>query len=305
MPPVNYRRVLACLAIGTSAAFCSWFLQTYASKRPGGDFSWSMQAARDLLKGRDPYSYPVHAHFIPYPLPAAFVGLPFSCFTPAIGAAIFYGISTALLAYSLATRSKNRLWVFLAMPFWFAMVWAQWTPMIMAAAFIPVLLPVVLIKPQIALPVALTHWSKAGIYTCLIVAVISLAVYPTWPLVWLSQIKSYQRFFPVLSLPFGPLLLLAVLRWRDPDAQLFLLIALFPQRHFYDAFTLWLIPKTKKEIIPTVALSWGAWIWKTQNPTMQSHEVGLVSVVFFFLPMLSVLLLRPYFTSIERETSKA
>lgn len=267
---------------------------------------WAMQAARDLTDGHDPYSYPPHAHFIPYPLPAALAGLPFSFFTPAVGAALFYGISTGLLAFALFTRSKHRLWVFLAMPFWFAMVWAQWTPLIMAAAFFPMLLPVVLIKPQIALPIGLTHLTMIGIYSCIGVGLISVIVYPSWPIVWLSQIKDYQRFFPFLSLPFGPLLLLALLRWRDSDARVFLLISLFPQRHFYDAFVLWLIPKTRREILPTVALSWGAWIWKAYyHPHMQSPEVGLVSVLFFFLPMLSVILLRGYFTSIVRESSNA
>lgn len=251
-----------------------------------------MRAASDLLSATDPYGYPVHAHFIPYPLPAAFVGLPFSFFAPAVGAALFYGLSTALLAWGLSFQSKNRLYVFLAMPFWFAMVWAQWTPLIMAAAFIPVLLPVVLIKPQIALPVGLTRWSKTGLYACVVVLVLSVAIYPTWPLVWLSQIKSYQRFFPFLSLPFGPLLLLALLRWRDPDARLLLLVSIFPQRHFYDAFVLWLIPKTKREIIPTAILSWGAYIWKHLYPEMGTQTVGFVSVLFFFLPMLVVIMMR-------------
>lgn len=289
-------RISLCLALGAASCCLSYWLQTYTSKVPGGDFLWAMRAGAELFNGQDPYARTPGPHMLPYPLPAAFVGFPFSFFPPAIGAGLFFGLSAGVLVFVLTRRHASRPLILLAMPFWFAMVWAQWSPLIMAAAFIPALLPVILIKPQIALPVGLTHWSKSGLYACLAVMAISLAIYPTWPLVWLSQIQAgqhyYQRYFPFLSLPFGPLLLLALLRWREPDARLLFMISLFPQRHFYDSFVLWLIPKSKREIIPTAILSWGAYVWKHLYPTMETQTVGSVSVLFFFLPMLFIILSR-------------
>lgn len=287
------KRLVASLIVAVLSALVTWAAQTYVTAWPGGDFSQSILAARDLLAGLDPYARRPDSYWVPYPLPAAFVALPFSFCAMTIGAALFMGVSAGLLAFGL-TRDGNfdRLLIFDAMPFWFALVWAQWTPFIMAAAFIPALLPVVLIKPQIALPVALTRLTRIGIYCCIAVGLLSLAIYPTWPLVWLSQIGQYQKFFPILSLPFGPFLLLALLRWRDKDARLLLLAALMPQRMFYDAFILWLIPKTKREMLATVTVSWGAWLWKLAHPEMTSEQFGFASVLFFFLPMLCVVLSR-------------
>jgi len=290
-PPIV--RALTAGFICGATAWLSWAAQVYVSHKPGGDLLWAMTAGADLLFGRDPYRYVTGPYWTPYPLPAAFVGLPFSFFPPAIGAALFFGVSSGLLAYGIARTDNKRLLIFTSLPFWFALVWAQWSPLIMAAAFIPVLLPVILIKPQIALPVGLNHFTRVGFYCCVLVATLSLLLYPRWPLVWLSQIGQYQRFFPILTIPIGPVLLLALLRWRDPDVRLFLLAAVFPQRHFYDAFILWLIPRTRKEILPTAAISWGAWIWKANRPNMTTSEVGLVSCLFFFLPILCVILLRP------------
>jgi len=287
-----WKRALIALSVSVISAVLSWFAQVQLT-RAGGDLLWAITAGSDLLAGRDPYGHPIGPHWSPYPLPAALVGIPFSLFPPAVGAALFFGISSGLLAYCLIKKeSYVRLLIFISMPFWFALIWTQWSPLIMASAFIPVLLPIVLIKPQIALPVGLTHLTRVGVCCCLGVALLSLIIYPRWPLVWISQIREYQRFFPVAT-PIGPLLLIALLRWRDKDAQLFLLASLFPQRHFYDAFTLWLIPKTAKEIVLTAVFSWGAWFWKAYHPNMASSEVGLVSTLFFFLPMLCVILLRP------------
>jgi len=83
----------------------------------------------------------------------------------------------------------------------------------------------------------------------------SLLLYPGWPAVWISQIGSYQRFYPWAT-ALGPLLFLALLDWRNRDAQLFLIASLLPRRYFYDVFVLWLIPKTRKEIIPMSIVSW-------------------------------------------------
>jgi len=44
----------------------------------------------------------------------------------------------------------------------------------------------------------------------------------------------------------GPLLLVALLRWRRPDARLLLVLACVPQSFlFYDQLPLWLIPRTR------------------------------------------------------------
>lgn len=86
--------------------------------------------------------------------------------------------------------------------------------------------------------------------------------------------------------------MLALWRYRERDAWLLLLAALLPQRWFFDSFTLWLIPQSRREILPTVLVSWGAGIWRWYHYPANFTEVGRVAVIFIYLPMLAVLLLR-------------
>jgi hypothetical protein len=83
-----------------------------------------------------------------------------------------------------------------------------------------------------------------------------------------------------------------VLRYRKRDARMLLVSALMPQRWFYDAFILWYIPKSRREIIWTVFFSWGAGILRWHRFPHSFTEAGRWSVLFLYLPMLAVVLLR-------------
>jgi len=148
-------------------------------------------------------------------------------------------------------------------------------------------------KPQLGLPVALTHFSRRGVLTCIAVALLTVVAMPHWPLLWLGQLKNYEHFIPLLVLP-GPLLALALWRYRDQDAWFLVLTALMPQRWFFDAFILWLIPKSRREILFTAALSWGAGVWRWYHIPHSFAEVGRFTVVFIYLPMLAVILFRQF-----------
>lgn len=121
---------------------------------------------------------------------------------------------------------------------------------------------------------------------------------------WLSYIYWPGHAFrcggrhPLLVLP-GPLLLLALFRYRDRDAHLLLLSAILPQRWFFDTFTLWLIPRSRREIVWTVFFSWGTGIWRWYHLPRSFTEVGRWTVVLIYLPMLIVILLRKKVVSKE------
>lgn len=238
-----------------------------------------------MLAGQNPYDTPLEQ----YPLTAALFGLPFVWLRPEIAAAVFYGLSSGLLAFGLTRHGYHRLLVFLAYPYWAGSLTAQWSPLIAASAFFPLLLPVTMVKPQIGLPVALTHLTRRGVVACVVVALLSLAVMPRWPLLWAGQLRYYEHFIPLLVLP-GPVLALALLRYRDRDALLLVGAAVMPQRWFFDAFILWLIPKTRREIVWTAFFSWGAGIWRWYHIPHSFTEVGRWTVVFLYLPMLAVVL---------------
>jgi hypothetical protein len=279
-------RIAVSAAIGlVSGVFC-WFLMMRLHQ-DAADFRWAIHLAQRLVNGQNPYDTPLEQ----YPLTAAFFALPCLRLTPEVAAGVFWGISSFLLAFGITHQGYGKLLIFLAYPYWAGILTVQWSPVITAAAFFPLLLPVTMAKPQIGLPVFLTRLSVRGTVACAVLAAISLAVMPSWPRLWLGQISNYQHFIPLLVLP-GPLLLLALLRYRDRDARLLMLASVMPQRWFFDSFILWLIPQSRREIIWTVCFSWGAGIWRWYHIPHSFTEVGRWTVVFLYLPMLVVVLLR-------------
>lgn len=280
------KRITVAALIGLGSGTFCWFLVKHLHQG-AGDFQWALHLAARLVARQNPYDTP----FEQYPLPAAFVALPFLRLRPEIAAGFFYGISSALLAFGITRHGYGRLRIFLAYPYWAAVLTAQWTALIAASAFFPLLLPATMMKPQVGLPVFLTRLSRRGVLACIFVAAISFAVLPQWPMLWLRQTHYYEHFIPVLIFP-GPLLLLALLRYRDRDAWLLLLASLLPQRWFFDSFPLWLIPKSRRELLLTAVFSWGAGILRWYHQPANFTEVGRVAVIFLYLPMLLVVLFR-------------
>jgi hypothetical protein len=285
MPAMRTRIMVAALAGVASGGFC-WFLLKHFHQ-DAGDFRWALHLARRLVARQNPYDTPYEQ----YPLPAAFVALPLMRLAPEVAAAIFWGVSSAFLAFGLTRENYARLWVFLAYPYWAGLLAAQWSTVIAGSAFFPLLLPVTMMKPQVGLPVFLTRLSRNGVLACIFVAGVSFAVMPQWLLLWIRQMHYYEHFIPLTVLP-GPLLLLALLRYRERDAWLLLLSSFMPQRWFFDSFILWLIPQTRREMVLTVFFSWGAGLWRWYHPPHSFTEVGRWTVIFLYLPMLAVVLLR-------------
>lgn len=287
-------RICISAAIGVaSAAFCYFLLSHF--HQGAADFGWTLRAAQRVLAGQNPYDTPLEQ----YPLTSAFFGLPFVWLRPEVAAALFYGISSALLAFGVTRHGYHRLLIFLAYPYWAGLLAVQWSTLICASAFFPLLLPATMAKPQVGLPVALTHMSRRGIIACTVVLLLTLIAMPRWPLLWLGQLKHYQHFIPLLVLP-GPLLVLALRRYRDKDAWLLLLTAIMPQRWFFDTLILWLIPKSRREILYTAALSWGLGVWRWYHIPHSFVEVGRFTVLFIYLPMLAVILFRQFWREENR-----
>jgi hypothetical protein len=292
-------RIAVSAVVGlASGAFC-WFLMKRLHQ-DAADFRWALHLAQRLLARQNPYDTPLEQ----YPLTAGLFALPLVRLQPEIAAGFFYGLSSALLAFGLTRQSYRGLMIFLAYPYWAGLLTAQWSPIIAASSFFPLLLPITMAKPQIGLPILLTRASRRGVLACVMVGAISLAVMPKWPLLWIAQMGHYQHFIPLLVLP-GPLLLLALWCYRDRDAILLLVAACMPQRWFFDSFILWLIPKSRREILLTVLFSWGAGIWRWYHVPHSFTEVGRWTVVLIYLPMLAVVLWRKAQPVANRESLSA
>jgi hypothetical protein len=249
--------------------------------------------AEALLRGMDPFIAP-YSTYVPYPLTAALLGLPFTALSPLFGASLFAGSAAAWLAYLLT--GGESLWpllIFCSHAFLDTLISGQFTALIIALGLAGCAPLAVLIKPQNALPLLLTYRSHrwtfviAGLVLCG-----SLVVMPAWPWEWLSRSKNYEGAVWILSWP-GVLAILAALCWEQPAARLLLFMACVPQRRMYDALALWLVPQTRSGMLTLTLLNWGATIAlgllgaEQTAPFPTGNQVRIVTCM---LPALGVLL---------------
>ena len=268
--PTTAKAWVAAAIIGTVAGgLCFVVLKAHNSVKPdvgAADFQRALRDARDLLAGRDPYAYPPGPHAIPYPLPAGLLAMPFAGMPDVLAGSVFFGLSTTLLAFAiLRSLEEWRMAMLLSWSYVYALFWVQWTPLICALWFLPAAAALVLIKPHVALPVMLAGGFRNRLVErrqwiwlappALLLA-ISLAWYPSWPLVWYRQLGTYQGIFPPLfSLPLGPLVLLSLVSWKDRRAWLIVLLALMPQRMVYDQLPILLVANSRRQLWLLIAAS--------------------------------------------------
>jgi hypothetical protein len=98
----------------------------------------------------------------------------------------------------------------------------------------------------------------------------------------------------------GPVLLLALLRWRRPEARLLLALAIVPQSIlFYDQLLLWLVPATMRQSILLSLLSILALILGERGFPAGAGHAGVTAayapmiMALLFLPCLIMVLRRP------------
>lgn len=275
-------------AIGLASGLFCWFLMKRL-QQGAADLGWAIHLAQRLLARQNPYDTPLEQ----YPVTSALFVLPILRMPLEIAAGVFWGGSSALLAFGLTRSGYRRLIVLFAYPYWAGLLTVQWSVLIAASSFFPILLPATMAKPQVGLPVFLSRLTRRGLVACSVIFIASFVWLPKWPLLWVKQWGHYEHFIPLVVLP-GPALLLALFRYRDRDVWLLLLMACMPQRWFFDAFTLWLIPKTRWEILGTVLISWGAGIWRWYYMPHSFIQVARWEVIFLYLPMLVLILARPH-----------
>ena len=263
-------RLIIAIVIGLLSTVMS-FLLLHWRGYGDGDFTWPLGGASALLHHIDPYTNPVfgpgkpypYGDFLFYPLPAVLVALPFTALPPYFAGALFFGIGSAALGYAVTRDGYDRLLIFLSSPFFVAAYVAQWSPLIMAAAFLPWLLPLAFAKPNLGLAIGVAYPSRRGFVITAVVYALSLFIMPSWPIEWLKNLRGTPHPLPVVIIP-GFVLLLAAVAWRRPAGRLLLVMALVPQlMFFYDQLPLWLIPKTWRQ---SLFLSLSSWVASAAGP---------------------------------------
>ena len=305
-PPFR-TRIAAAIAVG--AAYGLWTVILLALKRRYGQDSWAADfthpwiAARALVHGLSPYQAvfdadPPFGQFFLYPLPAALLVTPISWLPLHAAAGVGVGIATGVLAFAV---TENRMWpllLFLSAPALRVPDSVQiWSPLFTAAAILTPMLGIIVAKPHAGLSlVAFQTRSRplivGAIVGCLLLG-LSFVVYPRWLTEWMHVLRvapeSGNFRAPVLH-PLGVVLLLAILRWRRPEARLLLVSSILPQSpYFYDQLPLLLVPGSKREMLVYAAISQVAALLAPID--LQTRRVWMI--VGLYLPALFLVLRRP------------
>lgn len=297
--PSTRTRVAIAVAIGGFAAAISWL----ATHRPGfgiPDFhSWWL-AARALVDGLDPYAVvPQEVGFgFFYPLPAAVLTIPLAYVRPDIALALFSAVSTALLAWAVTRDSYDRLPLFLSASFAHAAVMGQWSLLLTAAILIPRLGITAAAKPNLGL--ALLGYTLSWRLALAIIAFTGLTIVlsPEWPARWIASLRASEFHPAPLQLAGGFLVLLALLRWRRPEARLLAVMGVVPQSPFvYEALPLFVVPRSRLETYVLVIgsdLAFGAYaLARGAERASFFRLTGIAVVLGMYFPALIMVLRRP------------
>ena len=226
------------------------------------DFEQIWNAARALASGADPYTvvpatgtrYPLF-----YPLTAVLVGLPFAGVPFSAARVLWAGASGALFAWAALRYGRGLPAALLSASFLNAVIQGQWSPLLTAAVVLPSLSWALAVKPSIGAALFAAFPSRRAVVGGVILLGLSVAVSPTWPFRWLEALKATSHMVPLVARPGGFILLLALVRWRRPEARLLAALACVPQTiGLYETLPLFLIPRTRWQGYGLAGLSYVA-----------------------------------------------
>jgi hypothetical protein len=274
----------------------------------GADFFQIWAMVRALSAGLSPYA--VGCTSIPpcadpnqyYPITAGLAVWPLGMLSPALAATVFAGVSAALLAYAITRHDSYRVPMLLSYPFVIAVISGQWAPLLIAASLTPGTEWLFAAKPQLGVALFVARPRIRVVFLTVAFLAASLLVMPGWPLEWWREAAGSQFVrTPMWGFAwYGPVLLLAALRWRTREGRLLLALSLVPQSPFcYDQLLLWLVPRTRRESLNLTWLSWlmfGAWCLFEAPGRQQRIQLASFApylIVFLFLPCLIMVLRRP------------
>jgi hypothetical protein len=307
-PSLARRLVVIALVALLSYFFALWKLHQAGPGLAALDFTVFWRGALALVGGESPYRvinpagvYPFDSGYL-YPLPAAVVIAPFTLLASRDALPLFVALSVALFTFAITRENFARLPLLLSFPVLWSCSTGQWPPLIAATALLPAFGWIAAAKPTLG--VAAFAYNLSWRFAALAVGftVLSVILWPWWPREWLAELgqRTAINHRPPLLLPGGVLLLLAVLRWRRPEARLLLAMAVVPQTVlFYDQLPLLLVAITFRESLIAGLLSFVPYAIATAlrpSGNIPDRDIfaitGPLIMAFFYLPALAIILRR-------------
>lgn len=253
-PPPLGARAAAAVAIGLLASAFLWAF-TVRRRLPGiaslSDFAIQWFCARVLWSGGDPYLAAGPGRAFEWPAPLVYPATALAALGPLaplplhVAECAFLALAAGTLAFLLTRRGWAPLCVFLSAPFAIAVTTVQWSPALAAAALTPALAWVVAAKPTVGVAIVAyrlhdRRWLAGALAGGLVLLGVAFALEPSWVDGWRAALHERPApsvgvaerigalYAAPVMLPGGAFVLLALVRWRLPEARLLAMTALVP-----------------------------------------------------------------------------
>lgn len=304
--PVRALRITLTLTAAVSAGVFAWVFWDQPRPQPS-DLAQVWAGARALLRHENPYDVvgPGRSFEWPFPLfyllTAVLTLIPLSPLPLRWVDPLFGAVGFALFAWAVTSRrlAAPALLALVSLPALMTVQTSQWSVLLTAAALLPAIGFVLIAKPTIglALFIAFPHWKTA--VGCALVLVLSVIVWPGWIGAWRATLAAAPHVVAPVTRMGGPLLLLALLRWKRADARLLVALSCVPHTTvLYETIPLLLIPETWIEagaLWAMALLAFGAQ-WLAGPYTSQADYWASGArwiVLLMYVPCLAMVLRRP------------
>lgn len=253
-------RVLIVAVIGLLAAFLA---VPHLGVVGTSDFDQLWYGARALVRGGSPYAAVGPGREFPwpfplfYPLPGVLAAVPFVVLPVRAASLVFSALGGVALALAFTRERSHRVLALTSFSFFYCAAISQWTPILVAATVFPWLGVLFAAKPTIGLALWLyrPRWQTA--VACVAFVLLSVAIRPSWPAEWRAGLGAATHIVAPITYPGGLLVLLALARWRRPEARLLVAMACVPHTTLlYEVLPLFLVPASWRESLLLVACTW-------------------------------------------------
>jgi hypothetical protein len=253
-------RIALVFSVATTAALLTWSFWTRPQPQPS-DLAPVWAGARAVLGHQSPYDVigpgrTFESRFpLVYPMTAVVALLPMGLLSLRWVDPIFVGAGFALFTWAITRRQirSPALVALVSLPALMALQTSQWSLLLTGAAVVPVAGWLLIAKPTLGLALfaAFPNWRTA--IGCAVLLIVSLAISPGWAADWRATFASVPHVVPPIVRAGGPLVLLAALKWKRPEARLLLALACVPHTTaLYETIPLFLIPQSWPQ-------AWGLW----------------------------------------------
>lgn len=299
--------------LATSAAVTAlavlWFAWGSA-REPGyvSDFDQLWHASRVAFDGRDPYAESLAQPAPPglpppmglyYPLTAVVIAAPLAALPLAAARLLWIGAGVFAFTFLVIGRySYERVPAVMSGAFLMAVSLAQWSPILACAVMSPAFAWFLAGKPNVGLAAAAaTRPTRRMVFLALAPIIVAFLWRPDWVAGWRHALSTAEHFRPYILRPGGALLLLALLRWRRPEARWLSVIACVPGTPgVAEALVLFAFPMTLRQCLCLALLTHvpNFVIARSQFESFAAFadRGALLMLGFVYLPALLVILRR-------------